>query len=377
MKYLSVCSGIEAASVAWEPLGWEPVAFSEVEAFPNAVLEHRYPNVPNLGDMEKIDGTRYRGAVDVLVGGTPCQAFSIAGGRAGLRDPRGGLAMHFCRLVDEVRPGWVIWENVPGVLSSNKGRDFASFLGALQQLGYDAAWRVLDAQNFRLAQRRKRVFVVACPRGGGDPGAVLLEPASLCGDSPPSRETGEATAPGPEESPGSGSGGGLTPTTMKIRGGKPGGGKGVLCSEDQSFTLSTRQDQTLFCPEVALTLQAKDSQWNNPEHETYVPEAMAFEPGSVARNAGPSGEEPTCSTLRAQMGDNQPAVRQGMVVRRLTPTECERLMGFPDGWTLVPWYRGRYTPETPEVGCPDGHRYKALGNSMAVPVMRWIGERIQ
>jgi len=311
MKYLSVCSGIEAASVAWEPLGWEPVAFSEVEAFPNAVLEHRYPNVPNLGDMEKIDGTRYRGAVDVLVGGTPCQAFSIAGERAGLRDPRGGLAMHFCRLVDEVRPEWVIWENVPGVLSSNKGRDFASFLGALQQLGYDAAWRVLDAQYFGLAQRRKRVFVVGCPRGGGDPGAVLLEPTSLCGDSPPSREAGAESAPGP--------GGGVA-----------GGG-----------------------------------------------DVMAFEPGSVARNAGPSGEEPTCSTLRAQMGDNQPAVRQGMVVRRLTPTECERLMGFPDGWTLVPWYRGRYTPETPEVGCPDGHRYKALGNSMAVPVMRWIGGGIQ
>jgi len=188
---------------------------------------------------------------------------------------------------------------------------------------------------------------------------------------------------------------------MKIRAGKPGGGKGALCNEDQPFTLSTRQDQTLFCPDVGLTLQAKASQWNNPEHETYVPEVappmtasgppfsrtgnqrveaeavVAFEPGSVARNAGPAGEDNTCSTLRANMGDNQPAIRKGMAVRRLTPVECERLMGFPDGYTHIPWVRGKYVPEQPDAPCPDGPRYKALGNSMAVPVMRWIGERIK
>jgi len=159
MKYLSVCSGIEAATVAWHHMGWQPVGFSEIEKFPSQVLAHHYPDVPNLGDM-----TKYKewdlGTVDLLVGGTPCQSFSVAGLRKGLDDPRGNLALVYCGILDHFRPRWFVWENVPGVLSSGGGRDFGSFLGAVAELGYGFAYRVLDAQWFGVAQRRRRVFVV-------------------------------------------------------------------------------------------------------------------------------------------------------------------------------------------------------------------------
>jgi len=186
MKYLSVCSGIEAASVAWEPLGWTPVAFSEIEPFPSAVLAHRFPNVPNLGDMTKHgEWTLHAGAVELLIGGTPCQSFSVAGLRKGLHDPRGGLMLTYLEIAQRLRPRWIVWENVPGVLSSGSGRDFGSFLGALGQLGYKWAYRVLDAQWVRthrhpraVPQRRRRVFVVGClvERSFGDrnPAAEVL-----------------------------------------------------------------------------------------------------------------------------------------------------------------------------------------------------------
>ena len=196
MRYLSVCSGIEAASVAWEPLGWAPIAFAEIEKFPSKVLAHHYPGVPNLGDMTKFrEWDIERGAVDLLVGGTPCQSFSVAGLRKGLDDPRGNLALTFVAMVDHYRPEWVIWENVPGVLSSSGGRDFGSFLGALGNIGYGFAYRVLDAQHFGVPQRRRRVFVVAHSSGDARRAAeVLFEPESLRGDSPKGRKTGQNIA---------------------------------------------------------------------------------------------------------------------------------------------------------------------------------------
>ena len=187
MRFLSVCSGIEAASVAWGPLGWRAWAFAEIEAFPSAVLAHHYPNTPNLGDMTAFkdwpDAT-----VDLLCGGTPCQSFSAAGLRAGLDDPRGQLMLTFGAIAARYRPRWLVWENVPGVLSSNGGRDFGSFLGLLGHLGYGFAYRVLDAQYFGLAQRRKRVFVVGHLGDWRRAAAVLFEPESLRRDSPPSRK---------------------------------------------------------------------------------------------------------------------------------------------------------------------------------------------
>lgn len=212
MRYLSFCSGIEAATAAWHPLNWQPVAFCEIDRFPSRVLAHHYPDVPNLGDFTKADWTPYIGNVDICVGGTPCQAFSVAGLRNSLADERGNLTLEFVRAINIIRPHTVVWENVPGVLSTSDNA-FGCFLGAL--VGSDepivfeqgwpssgvvdgpdrrAAWRILDAQYFGLAQRRKRVFVVANSGDRPHPAEILLEWEGLRRDSPPSRTAGEGVA---------------------------------------------------------------------------------------------------------------------------------------------------------------------------------------
>ena len=193
VRYGSVCSGIEAATVAWDSLGWTPVFFSEIEPFPCAVLKHHYPAVPNYGDMTKFAEWPNE-SIDVLVGGTPCQSFSVAGLRAGLADPRGNLMLTYLAIADRYRPEWLVWENVPGVLSSNGGRDFGTFLAGLGELGYGFAYRILDAQYFGVAQRRRRVFVVANARSWQRAAAVLFERESLCGNPAPSREAREGVA---------------------------------------------------------------------------------------------------------------------------------------------------------------------------------------
>ena len=229
MKYLSVCSGIEAASVAWHPLGWTPVAFAEIEKFPSAVLAHRYPSVPNLGDMTKFKDWP-DAAIDVLVGGTPCQSFSVAGLRQGLADPRGNLCLTFLAIADKYRPEWLLWENVPGVLSSDGGRDFGAFLGGLGQLGYGWSYRVLDAQYVRVdgfgravPQRRRRVFVVGNLRDWRRSAAVLFERESLHGNTAPRRETGQGTSGYAESSIG-GYREDAAAGTLKSSGGVLGGG---------------------------------------------------------------------------------------------------------------------------------------------------------
>ena len=216
MKYGSVCSGIEAASVAWEPLGWEAQWFSEIEHFPSAVLAHRFPAVPNLGDMTQIHNSEHfnGNSIDLLVGGTPCQSFSVAGLRKGLDDTRGQLMLTFCELAARKRPKWVVWENVPGVLSSNKGEDLASFLGLLTgreihppvggwknsgiiegiDSAYGVAWTVLDAQQFGVAQRRRRIFAVGYLGGWRPAAAVLFESYRLSGDTKKGREKRKATS---------------------------------------------------------------------------------------------------------------------------------------------------------------------------------------
>ena len=193
MRFGSVCSGIEAASQAWIPLGWEPAFFSEIEPFPCAVLAHHHPDVPNLGDMTKYQEWPDH-AIDLLVGGTPCQSFSVAGLRKGLADPRGNLMLTFGALAARYRPTWLVWENVPGVLSSNGGRDFGTFLGMLGELGYGFAYRVLDAQYFGVAQRRRRVFVVGYLGDWRRAAAVLFERHSLSGHPAPRREAGQGAA---------------------------------------------------------------------------------------------------------------------------------------------------------------------------------------
>jgi DNA (cytosine-5)-methyltransferase 1 len=356
MRYLSICSGIEAATVAAHPLGWEPAAFAEIEQFPSAVLAHRYPTVPNLGDFTKIEA-HHVGAVDLLVGGTPCQAFSVAGKRIGLDDPRGNLTLEFLALAGRLRPRWMVWENVPGVLSIDGGRTFGAILGALGQLGYGFAYRVLDAQHFGVPQRRRRVFVVGC--AGGDwqrAAAVLFERAGLCGDS---QAGGEARKDVAGYACGGLGGYSEGCGTLRSHGGDLGGGSETLVAHTlRGEGHDASEDGTgRGVPLVAVSLLAKSGTRHNASDETLI--AFGWQ------NSAQQGD--SCGNVSPSPDRSKTPAVLASGVRRLTPTECERLQGFPDNYTLVPY----------RLFCAaDGPRYKAIGNSMAVPVMRWIFERI-
>ena len=413
VRYLSVCSGIEAATVAWHDMGWQPAAFSEIEPFPSAVLAHHYPTVPNMGDM-----TKYKewdiGAIDLLVGGTPCQSFSVAGLRKGLADPRGNLALVYLGIADLFKPKWIVWENVPGVLSSGGGRDFGSFLGALAQLGYGFAYRVLDAQWFGVAQRRRRVFVVGYLGDWRPAAAVLFERQSLSGHPKPSREAGQKVAPTVVQGPPYSRTGNerveceaivtqpipydlhqvTAPVNRQAR--SPGDPCHTLAKQNahnagivQPVGFDERNIH-LFSNENLKTipsLTATDHKgakgvlqpiaWDEELNPSIDVAGTVVRGGQGGRHDGVAQpiafhatQEPINGPLSPALGSNMYAgVAQSMAVRRLTLVECERLQGFPDNYTEIPW-RGK--AET-----PDGPRYKALGNSMAVPVMRWIGQRIQ
>ena len=571
MIYGSVCSGIEAASVAWHPLGWKPAFFSEIEAFPRAVLAHRFPAVPLHGDFTSIEDGQYE-PIDLLVGGTPCQDFSIAGLRAGMAGDRGNLTLQFLALAQRLRPKWLVWENVPGVLSSNGGRDFGSFLGGLGELGYGWAYRTLDAQYFGVPQRRRRVFVVGYLGDWRCAAAVLFERHSLQGHPAPSREAGQGvTGALAGVSPGGGwrigadeaAAGQIVTVSAEIAaqgygldaGSRHAEGAALIAgtlnangkaadsatSQDAESGLliahplraqaqpSHRADSDTYVPVVASALRARDSARGVDSdgtdtllafggNNTAGPIDCATALAALAAHGGPHGRldftsetfivastlrardlskgvdsdctdtliafsckdhgadaGETAPTLRAMghsgshanaggqiavcvqgtqdpdvavemahaLGRNQgqenavcvtgdishtlkadgfdasedgtgrgnPIVAKAMQggVRRLTPKECERLQGFPDDWTLIPygkklageakeelaryfertgqymreiqpgkWVfdRERFEREWPRLSA-DGPRYKALGNSFAIPVIRWIGERIQ
>ena len=392
LVYGSVCSGIEAATVAWEPLGWRPAFFAEIEPFPRAVLAHRHPGISNLGDMTAIDGAAWRGRIDLLVGGTPCQAFSVAGHRRSLDDARGNLTLKFVELADAIDPALVVWENVPGVLST-RDNAFGCLLGGLA--GEDGpllppggkwsdagivlgparavAWRVLDAQYFGLAQRRRRVFVVAGAGNRADPAPVLLEREGLRRDHPPGREAEQGVA-------------GTLAGGARSRGG--------FSVDDLPLAFGGNNTSGPIDISTAVNACASASGRMDFETETFVTHALrgegfdASEDGSgrgtplvpVAFDCKAGGDiaagaiAPTLRAMNAVGRDNaggQLAVHHDLGVRRLTPRECERLQGFPDDYTRIPW-RGR-----PADRCPDGPRYRALGNSFAVPVIGWIGRRIQ
>ena len=520
MLFGSVCSGIEAASVAFYPLGWRAAWMSEIEPFSSAVLAHHYPSVPNLGDMTRLPAAVLTGAAaapDVLCGGTPCQAFSVAGMREGLNDPRGQLTIKFVELADAIdhvrtsagKPECItLWENVPGVLS-DRGNAFGCFLGALS--GEDCelqppggkwkdagcvygpkrtiAWRVLDAQYFGLAQRRRRVFVVASARNDFDPCAVLFESDSLRRDTAPSREARQVSPTIPARSTAGGGlgtdfdcdGGVITTHTLRGEGfdasedgtgrgtplvpiafhptqdpisstdgtthalgcGSSGGQASVAVAiqdvrgtdkaqngrgwndDGTAYTLDTHATQGVaicgaffagqgakagsiaYSTEVAPTLKASDSGTNRTPSVHINAGAVAFQPRHYSGRERMGGEpSDVCHTLSAQAGQGDssphvayatklhntgsnnagkifeerttcldansppPALLTATQVRRLTPVECERLMGFPDGYTAIPWRK------KPASECPDGPRYKALGNSWAVPVAAWIARRI-
>ena len=400
MKYLSVCSGIEAATVAWHHIGWEPIAFSEIEKFPSQVLAHHYPAVPNWGDMTKFKEWPDAN-VDVLVGGTPCQSFSVAGLRKGLADPRGNLMLTYLAIAAKYRPKWVVWENVPGVLSSNGGNDFASLLRGLGELGYGFAYRILDAQYFGVAQRRRRVFVVGCLGDWQRAAAVLFERHSLQGHPAPSRKARE-------EPPGAI--GARTGRSIGVQDATC--GHMIACDVAQwpaqvAPTLDSHygdkqglENQHInggggcSLPEISLCLNAGGMGRQDAESETLIPtrggrfgEAYPIDTQNMTEGHASGGlgfgkaTDPSFTITKGHshavayamsgtMGGAGAEVLQispAMQVRRLTPIECERLQGFPDGYTDIK-PNGKPTA--------DGPRYKALGNSMAVPVMAWIGERI-
>ncbi|ECQ1027465.1 Dam family site-specific DNA-(adenine-N6)-methyltransferase, partial [Salmonella enterica subsp. diarizonae] len=496
MRYGSVCSGIEAASVAWESLEWQPAWFAEIEAFPSAVLAHHWPHITNLGDMTKIAAAVRAGdieAPDVLVGGTPCQAFSIAGLRNGLADKRGQLTLSYVELANAIddkrrergeKEAIIVWENVPGVLSS-KDNAFGCFLAGiagesseLQPAGGKwthagcvsgpqrvIAWRVLDAQFFGVAQRRKRVFVVASARKDFDPAEVLFEFESVRRDTPPRREpqtavtadTGNGaeggshwdnpTNPHPtlNQSNSIGVIGASNQEIFAQRGAGIGGAYrmttfGEYSGDGTASTVKARDykdatDLAVTYSDVSRTLLSKSNDSMAEDLETYAihgtqdpdanhelahtlgrnhgqenaciafsykdngadatadlsptiragnqdtshansgqPPAIAYAfkawQGSKAGGIGYAKEQSPTLTSASSGTNLTPAVIHGVAVRRLTPVECERLQGFPDNHTLISW-RGKDAAD-----CPDGQRYKAIGNSMAVPVMRWIGERI-
>ncbi|HHV68206.1 MAG TPA: DNA cytosine methyltransferase [Ochrobactrum intermedium] len=384
MIYGSVCSGIEAASVAWHPLGWRPAFFSEIERFPCQVLAHHYGSnmpgkplpangVPNLGDMTKFkEWPDY--AIDLLVGGTPCQSFSIAGLRKGLADPRGNLMLTYLAIARRYQPRWLVWENVPGVLSSNKGRDFGTFIQGLEECGYHAAWRVLDTQYIRvdgferaLPQRRRRVFVVGYLGDWRRAAAVLFERESMSGNPAPRRETGKGTASTITASAGGCSGkDGIDGRLISIAHGQGGAEIGF----DQGPTLTCNHEP----PIVAHPLLAKGNSSHDDTLETYVAHALRGE-GFDASEDGTGRGTPIVPVAGAICRDSftggaggRVAVQQGWAVRRLTPTETERLQGFTDGYTNIPVGKKM---------AADGPRYKSHGNSMSINAMRWIGQRIQ
>ena len=425
MRFGSVCSGIEAASVAWHPLGWQAAWLSEIEPFPSAVLKHHYPDVPNLGDMTQLPDRIASGEVeapDLFCGGTPCQAFSVAGLRKSLDDARGNLSMTFCEIanaIDTARagasqpPAIIFWENVPGVLST-KDNAFGCFIAGLAGetdqvepprgkwpnagvvLGPQrtVAWRILDAQYFGVAQRRRRVFVVASARDGFDPASVLLEFDGVRRDSAPSREAGQKPAP-------------------CVTNGAPFRRTGNERVEAEAMVVQeSRSHWDGDYPHPTLNNSAKGSGGVGYSNQDIFSQRGAYlAPQPVTARMVSFGEyidDGTASAMKARdykdatdlvaqpvgftrcdhggdaVVDGTPTMRCGsnysahlaaaipnMAVRRLTPVECERLQGFPDNYTRIPWRR------SPETNCPDGPRYKALGNSWAVPVVRWIGKRIQ
>ena len=412
ITYGSVCSGIEAASVAWEPLGLSPAWFAQFDPehdyskgpdFPSAVLAHHWPQVPNLGDMTKIANMLRDGmasAPDILVGGTPCQAFSVAGMRKGLDDARGQLTIKFVEIADEIdkqrgagNECVILWENVPGVLSS-KDNAFGCFLAGL--VGEDcelvppggkwtnagcvsgpkraAAWRVLDAQYFGVAQRRRRVFVVASARKDFDPTAVLFEREGVRRDTAPSRETGSVVAA-------------LTANGVGTCGADDNQGQAghliaVHGTQDPdtntelAHTLGRNHGQENAVAYSVKTANTSSNGWGIQKEVTHTLDTTqgiavaAFAENSrqeVRLNGGDGQITGALSCGGGKVGQGYPAAMVGMAVRRLTPTECERLQDFPDGHTAIP-YRNK--------PAADGHRYKALGNSMAVPVIAWLGKRI-
>jgi len=377
IRYASVCDGIGAVHCAWNPLGWECAWTSEIDPFPIAVVDQRW-GFPNVGDMTKIKKAEVAGdygRIHLLVGGTPCQSFSVAGLRSGLDDPRGNLSLVFLGLADQFRPEWLVWENVPGVLSSDEGRDFGSILGGMAELGYGWAYRVMDAQYvrveshpFAVPQRRRRVFVVAHLGGWRRAAAVLFEREGMRGHPPPSRIKGEIIAA--DVAPCLVSSGRGVERTGDTRGQDPVVATyGTLNASDGEKWGSNQWVDEGKCiiqpyPVANCMTRRMHKGINSTVDEGQTP-ILSFTNNGGNTGLGVSKDH---SPPMTAINSGHPMMASGLCVRRLMPIECERLQGFPDDYTLVN-YRGNPAKDSP--------RYKALGNLMAVNVMSWIGRRIE
>jgi DNA (cytosine-5)-methyltransferase 1 len=369
--------------------------------------------------MTKYKEWKLDDSIGLLVGGTPCQSFSVAGLRKGLEDPRGNLALTYVGILDKFRPKWCIWENVPGVLSSGGGRDFGAFLGALAELGYGFAYRVLDAQNFGVAQRRRRVFVVGCLGGWESAAKVLFESESLSGNIKQGKKTRKNITKYPPDCVGtllardykglgsfdhdkmivhaadkcptitaSGSGysrPGNAPTEHEtyiayamqgnLIGRDKGGPQGIGVSDSNTMYTLTKTDVHAVATSFNVNARPDEMKFLEEQSNTLTTSQNlgvffgCFKSGQSSQARSIGWSEKVSPTLPANAGGNTtPAVLLNMAVRRLTEIECERLQGFPDSYTDI---KSKNKPT------PDGPRYKALGNSMAVPVMAWIGQRIE
>ncbi len=433
-------SGISAPTEAWEPLGWNSVRYAEIDPFASAILERRHPNTPNVGDATTYDWTQHRGEVDLVVGGPPCQSFSLAGLRKSLDDARGNLSLNFVRSIHGIRPVWFVAENVDGWLSTHDNA-FGCFLagvvgadapfssgqpggkwpraGVVSGPIYGLAWRVLDAQFFGVPQRRERVFVVG-HLGDWRPAAqVLFEPGGVSRDFATRGETREGVAQSLTSSTGGSSakeqqhtfvGGKNHPlNALPIQDSRSAGatgqnGLGVNKEGDPAHTLDSRGQHTIAfgskdsdpaaTEDISPTLRAGQHHKSHPN--AGVPPAVAYDMrgNGDGNNVALTGDHASRPTDYTPMVFEPDAL--GMVVRRLTPRECERLQGFKDDYTLIPWKSKRTRPkdyaETVDhllafgydrdeavrlAHTPDGPRYRVLGNSMAVPKVQWIGRRIQ
>jgi DNA (cytosine-5)-methyltransferase 1 len=451
MKYLSLFSGIEAATVAWKQLGWECIGVSEIDPFACEVLKYHYPKIPNLGDITKITKEtlhdikqKYTNEPLIVVGGSPCQAFSISGLRKGLEDPRGNLMLEYIRVVATIQPTYFIWENVPGVLSSNNGKDFGTLLQTMAQLGYSLCWRTLDSKNFGVPQRRRRVFLVGHLGNEKRPFEILFEPKSMHRNNPKSKQKRQDNTPN------------TTQSTTKYSGPiivQNGQTKGITKIQNNiSPTLTSHiANSPTNSPLIATIESTQPNAIMNTKtkHSPTLTAAMGDGGGHIPmtiyhtnHKSRPPKETNLCPTLTAAMGDggghipmtiipfkhyrytnipkhsgclladdgrykldhqwvtsnkiitekqyastlcardhkgiatdswghdSQQAVVHNTRVRRLTPIECERLQGFPDNYTQIPW-KGKEAKD-----CPTSHRYRCLGNSMTTNVMLWIGKRI-
>ncbi|MDR1519950.1 MAG: DNA cytosine methyltransferase [Planctomycetota bacterium] len=425
IRYISLFSGIECASVAARRLEWTPICFAEIDPFASAVLAHHYPDVPNVGDMTRHDWSQYRGKCDLVVGGPPCQAFSVSGHRRSLDDARGNLTLVFAEAVDDIDPKIVVWENVPGVLSV---KDNAYGCLVAQLAGHDRpihprggrwtnagmvtgprrnlAWRVLDAQYFGVPQRRRRVYLVGCARSSGiDPSEILFEQGGLrrniAAGQGKGKDVAESVAYGPAGGGEDGTGRG-TPIMVANADGTVGV---TLTASNCSKQANNQMPLVAFhgSQDPDVSGDVTHPVGRNQGMETCV--AYCIQQGQLCRQPhnGPQGkgwDEEVCATIGAthhahavaltiqqnQAGElrtgnmmgtlntnsnassrNTPKVMAHSAVRRLTPRECERLQGLPDDYTLVP-YRGK--------PAADGPRYRAIGNGMAVPVIEWMFRRI-